>query len=916
MHGIDSIVRHRPFDISRMQPLSLLLRIILMILITGFAVPWTNSECSGADGVLLPLGGLIVAGAGHWHQQTTRVSAIASSETVRRPAFVIRIVNKIASSRVLTASATKLTSCMQATNKTIGFNIDPAVAFSGKVIATVVNGLATFSSVFSGRAAVYPLQAASEGLLSVAPSPFSITPPRSTPTLTVPLPNACKSNYDQFYGSEPGVYAYWALCESGSSINAYDYVGKWDLSFTNAAGGFPAWGSGRIIGGLPGPVADGETAAQVTSAAYDIESQNIPLNRNQGTVATWINADSSDYPVTAVFFGAVHGKSLLSIGTSTHGSTCFNGRYTDLEGSSTVVQKCGYIANTWHRLVLTWCAGALRLYVDGALSAADKYSGALDNKVFYYRLFPGCCDTRKQMTLAKALVANQAWSGTQIAVDYAPVLIIPPAGGFYVTNTALGSIHRDILGYADCDADLSSPSLVSALTAGLKAAGVTSLRYANGSGGITADLENWQGGASCTHTPGTTSAAQNATTRNNLDTYIPQIAQPLGLRIGYTVNYGTNPPFCNAGGDPRINGANLVQYANVTKRYAIRYWEIGNEQYSPSTETDFHSDPNTGASYVSNEPAFYDAMKAKDKSIFIGVPIGAAGYETQTTFDLPVMAGAKYDAIVYHNYPMIDPISDGSTVYPERVSSNVVRTRGTLLTLQTELLNNGKSPDAIWITEWDGNVSGGKWSKQSMGAVMPLFVVTQLAEYMQAGVRYATWWAQGETDVCSRYNYDGNAEGAYNWWECGSGFLTYTGPLVGRGEVSVGLTAGDLTPSARAFQVLSQSGFVTEGEHMLRTVSDLQNAPWLEGYAATHGSSRAIILINRDRDSAHIVPVMLANMTSGSSVQQWSYGREQYDPSASGDWSVSPAHTALGAWSGNFQATLPPWSVNVFVFGK
>jgi hypothetical protein len=83
-----------------------------------------------------------------------------------------------------------------------------------------------------------------------------------------------------------------------------------------------------------------------------------------------------------------------------------------------------------------------------------------------------------------------------------------------------------------------------------------------------------------------------------------------------------------------------------------------------------------------------------------------------------------------------------------------------LLALQTELLNAKKSPDAIWITEWNGDVGGDRWSRQSMGAAMPIFTTMQLAEYMQAGVRYATWWGQGQSNVCMKYNYDWNGETA------------------------------------------------------------------------------------------------------------------------------------------------------------
>jgi hypothetical protein len=194
---------------------------------------------------------------------------------------------------------------------------------------------------------------------------------------------------------------------------------------------------------------------------------------------------------------------------------------------------------------------------------------------------------------------------------------------------------------------------------------------------------------------------------------------------------------------------------------------------------------------------------------------------------------------------------------------------------------------------------------------MPMFATMQLAEFMQAGVRYATWFTQGMSDACLQVNYDSHGESAYNWWHCGGLFLTYTGPV--RLEKPVGLKPGDLTPAARAFQLLSESGFVTEGEHMLRVVSDTQNAPWLVSYAATHGSSYAIILINRDRDESHVVPVSLAGKGAGASLRQWTYGRAQYDRSRSGDWSAAPVASAQGKWAKSFDAALPPWSVNVFV---
>jgi hypothetical protein len=741
-------------------------------------------------------------------------------------------------------------------------------------------------------------------------------PADSSDQLMIPPANACQSKYDQFYESEPGVYAFWALCETGSKLEIYDYVGQWDLVSAPLRASVPAFGWRVITGGIPGPVPDGETAAQVASAAYAIESQNIPLNKRQGTVATWINADSTDQRVTAVFFGAVKGASSVSIGTSRSGTACFNGTYVDLSGTSLVLEKCGFVPNTWHRLVFSWSGGNANLFVDGSSVATGVYAGEIDNRLFYYKLFPLFRDTRKQMTLAKALVGNEAWTPAQVAVDFTPRLISPPTGGVYVSNQKLGTIHRDVLGYADYDADLSNPSLVSALVAGLRAAGVTSLRYANGSGGLLADREDWRGGKVCVRDRGATANARHIATQNNLDDYVRQIAEPLGLHICYTVNYGTNPPNCDAGGDPVTNGADLVEYTNLLHNYAIKHWEIGNELFSPNSEVDFHPDPNTGASYVKYEPAFYDAMKAKDSSISIAVPIGGANYATQTNFDLPVLAGAKYDAIVYHNYPIRDPVSDGRTLYADRVLANVGRIRGALLALQTELLSSGKDPDAIWITEWNGDAHGAQWSKQSMGAAIPLFAATQLAEYMQAGVRYANWWEQGETNVCSDAFYDSTAEEAHSGWDCGSLSLVYTGQIQGVKEVQVGLKPGDLMPAARAFQVFAMSGFVREGEHMLRTVTDLKDAPWLEAYAATHGSSQALLLINRDRDSAHTVPVTIAGGNSHETAEQWTYGRAQYDASYAGNWSVGPTKSTNTVLPSRLEVTLPPWSINVVVLGR
>jgi hypothetical protein len=749
--------------------------------------------------------------------------------------------------------------------------------------------------------ATFSLTIQSNATPGVLPSNSSFVPP---------VPNACQSSYDQFYSTEPGVYAYWALCEQGSPAQIHDYVGTWDLTLQSQA-----WGNGTVSGGAPGPVPDGETASSVASSSSDITNQGMPLDSHQGTIAIWVSGNALAYPLTPIFLEAVGGKSAVSIGlTTANQQLCFNGTLTNTANSASNIQGCGFTPEQWYRVVFTWSNGSLSLYVDGSMVASGSYAGSLDNAIFYYRLFPGCCGFSSTMTIAKAAVANVAWSASDAAADAAPTLAAVPAGGVYVTNQTLGTIHKNVLGYSDNDADLSNGAKLTALQTAITAGGFTALRYANGYGGITADLEDWQTGDACTAQQGAAAGPGiDQSTDNNIDNYMAGVASPLNLATVYTVNYGTNPPYCDAGGAPTVNGADLVTYTNVTHPYGIKYWEIGNEQYSNLTETDFHPNPNTGASYSTYEPAFYNAMKAVDPTIEIAVPVSLADYDWATEFTLPVLANAAYDAIVFHNYPLRDPITDGDTLYPDRVASNLERTHGELLALETALLNQDKDPDSIWVTEWDDEVGGGKWSKQTMGAVVPLFATMELAEYMQAGVQIATWWEQGRTDVCSTLNYDGNGESAYSWWECGDTALAYTGAVTGTAEVQIGLQPGELTPAGRAFQILSESGFVTEGEHMLRTYADPNKAPWLLTYAATHGKSVALILINRDRDNSHVVPVSLAAASSGGTAQQWTYGRAQYDYSQTGNWSVGPVQQTLEPWSGTLQVNLAPWSVNVVI---
>src|ERR1051326_6968074 len=140
----------------------------------------------------------------------------------------------------------------------------------------------------------------------------------------------------------------------------------------------------------------------------------------------------------------------------------------------------------------------------------------------------------------------------------------------------------------------------------LRADGVRVMRYP---GGSTADNFHWQ-----TNTLDDGSSAGTDT----FDQFM-KVVQQVGATPIITVNYGSGTP---------EEAAAWVKYANVTKHYHIRYWDIGNEMYGNGTygalwETDKHAlGP---ASYANNSLQFIKAMKVVDPSIQIGSALTAPG---------------------------------------------------------------------------------------------------------------------------------------------------------------------------------------------------------------------------------------------------------------------------------------------------
>ena len=731
--------------------------------------------------------------------------------------------------------------------------------------------------------------------------------------------------------------AYWPLCESTISRIGLDYAGQWNMDIYDNGQYRLAYDPHSTLAPVTSPVPDGETGAQFADSSGKLGTQGILLNKNAGTIATWVSNDAPDGDVIVVsMLGAISdypgGVVLYTHRSGSH--LCYNATLYNSAGTPFQVVDCSTAPNTWHPVVMTWDTNTIRLYIDGALKQSGAYTGHLVDGVFISTMFPSYVEqgTHRQTSLAKVTVANQQWSAGTVASYSNPSITAPPAGGAYVSTQQLGTVHQDLLGYADLGTDLSTPALRTNLLKGVSDAGFRNVRYSSSFGGITADQGDWHIGASTQC--GVGGQVQDATNKrtnqalalnNNLDTYEQYVVQPTGMHVTYTINYGSDPRNCTSGGNPTYNAADLVRYANITKGYGIKFWEVGNEQGGCGSKVDLHPDPtcanghvgdNGLFTYATYEPAFYDAMKAVDPTIKVAVPMNATGdFDYIHNYTFNCMANCHFDAIVDHLYPMSAPLSDEVAVYPDRLASGQARIRGSILAYQTLMLSYGRDPSQIWMTEWDGAPAGNQWSNQSLGAATPLYAAQQLGEYANLGLASANWWVLDGDNYCQTANQDQGSGAVYNWYylqQCGTFSPVYTGAHAG--ETAIGLKAGDLTPVGHLFQLLSKSGFMTEGESSLRLDTDVTGAPWLIGYATTHGAGYTVMLINRDRDQAHTVPLEIAGKSSGSAVTQWTYGRAQYDQTFYGNWSVTPAQTVQGPWSGTYQAQLPAWSVTVLVF--
>ena len=154
-----------------------------------------------------------------------------------------------------------------------------------------------------------------------------------------------------------------------------------------------------------------------------------------------------------------------------------------------------------------------------------------------------------------------------------------------------------------------------------------------------------------------------------------------------------------------------VRYANVTKGYNVKYWELGNESYLPQ-----YNGSATASNYAQDLVDFSRAMKAVDPTILVG----ANGESDSWWQAILSTASSAIDFLAVHNYPASAWGSYSS------YQNSTVDLMAAVQTAQRAIAAYASAADrdrlAIAVTETNSAAWGGTWPHvNDLGHALVLF---------------------------------------------------------------------------------------------------------------------------------------------------------------------------------------------------
>jgi autotransporter-associated beta strand protein len=370
------------------------------------------------------------------------------------------------------------------------------------------------------------------------------------------------------------------------------------------------------------------------------------------------------------------------------------------------------------------------------------------------------------------------------------------------------------------------------------------------------------------------------------------------------------------------DGLNFLRIAHAAPFSAIKYWEVGNEEYGVSWEIDHHGTTGPGgvSTGTAHDPATYVAFAkqfaalvapilatAGLPAVSIGIDSGdpGAGGWTQNVLSNGLANSFVPNFISDHSY-MQGPGSESDSFLLNQTVSNAnsnldwVTRYGLYQTMLQQTLGSQASGVALMATEFNSVYTNP--GKQSTSLVNGLFIANSLGSLLASGYSGSSMWdLRNGWDTTKN-----NSNLLYGWREGGD--YGAIGPS-GQNDPPFANTY-IAYPNYFAVQLLSKI-IVTGGQ----VVSAASSYSDLDVYAVREANGDLdLLVINTNPAAAITNQFNVSGFQATGAAQVWQYGKaEDLAQSLTTNGSAALTHTSatLALSGANFSYTFPAYSMTV-----
>lgn len=416
-------------------------------------------------------------------------------------------------------------------------------------------------------------------------------------------------------------------------------------------------------------------------------------------------------------------------------------------------------------------------------------------------------------------------------------------------------------------------------------------------GGSLSDVYHWQTN---------TSEGETFQWATSLDAFA-NVALATQARVFITANYGSGSP---------QEAAAEVTYANRTKHYDFKYWEIGNENYG-SWEADNNARPHDPVIYATRFKDYVHQMKAADRSIKVGAVLVAdedsfANYADESAVNARTGAshqgwnavmlatlkqlGVTPDFVVYHRY------EQGPGGESDAFLLNSARTWANDAAAIRANLNDylGDAARRVELICTENNSVFSNTGKQTTSLVNGLFMADSMANIMKTEFNGFFWW-----DVRNGQDAGNNNDPNLFGWR----------PYGDYGIVTAATPAGpaDRYPTFYVYKLLQH--FARGGEHVIAATSDYTGAGvYAVRDPRTH--SLNVLVINKHPTATLDVKLAIDGFHAGRTAEVFSYGIAQDEAARTGTGSADIARSTAAVHGSTFTLRPAPYSATVIRFAE